>query len=40
MLVQVEQEKSQREEVKRNYEKMIKTFQAGQRESVIGKEEA
>jgi hypothetical protein len=40
MQVQVEQEKNQREEVRRNYERMIKTFQAGSRESVIGKEEA
>lgn len=40
MQVQLEQEKNQREEVKRNYDRMIKTFQAGQRESVIGKEEA
>ena len=40
MQVQVEQEKNQREEVRRNYDRMIKTFQAGQRESVIGKEEA
>lgn len=29
MQVQVEQEKNQREEVKRNYDRMIKTFQAG-----------
>lgn len=38
--MQLEQERSQRQDDKRNYERMLKSIQNSQRESVIGKEEA
>ena len=38
--VQLEQERVQREDQKRNHEKMLKSLQSSHRESVIGKEEA
>jgi hypothetical protein len=38
--VQLEQERNQRQEEKRNHDRMLKSIQSSQRESVIGKEEA
>ena len=38
--VQLDQERSQRQEEKRNHDRMLKSIQSSQRESVIGKEEA
>ena len=38
--LQLDQEHKQREEMKNNHERILKSFQTSQRESVIGKEEA
>ena len=38
--MQLEQERNQRQEEKRNHDRMLKSIQSSQRESVIGKEEA
>ena len=40
MRLQLEQEQKQKEEMKLNHERILKSFQNSQRESVIGKEEA
>ena len=38
--LQLDQEHKQKEEMKNNHERILKSFQTSQRESVIGKEEA
>jgi len=38
--VQLDQERNQRQDEKRNHDRMLRSIQSSQRESVIGKEEA
>ena len=38
--VQLDQERNQRSEEKRNHDRMLRSIQSSQRESVIGREEA
>jgi hypothetical protein len=40
MRLQLEQEQKQKEEMKLNHERILKSFQDNARQSVIGKEEA